>query len=250
MWLRNRLRHLRRITRWGWFVIYQLGWAIFINIGALIGEWGSQKTKSLWERWTHPAWGWQVWLIGAFIIAILCIIEGSYRASREVEKERDEAVKERDKARNDQAPKMSLEYFVVGSLYFLQDSGLFIRNGGKTDAFKVRLDCDCWDKDKLVRLRFEGMPIQRVASDKSESIQVRTDYWADDRWCPIQGMPSVQIEDFFETLNRNNDESSSVPVSISYVDCEGREHTARWAIRSEGVFLKVKRIWCEPILGR
>ncbi len=84
MW--GRLAHFRRITRWGWFVIYELGWvAVFTNIDLIIGKYGSEQAKVSWERFTHPHWGWRIWLIGALVIALVLMVEGSYRALREEE---------------------------------------------------------------------------------------------------------------------------------------------------------------------
>lgn len=184
---------------------------------------------------------WYVWTIGFLALAVFWVFDSSYKLHNAELKEAENS----KLALSDRSPKMFLQYSDVDPAFVLERSGLFIHNGGETDGFKVRLTCDL-ETNAEVRLRFTGMPIQRVGPGKSEAVQVSTDYRDDDRWCPIEGAPSVQIQDFFETLNRENGEST-VPVTISYSDYEGREYTAKWAIRSEGIFLVTKRIWCEPL---
>jgi len=58
--------HLSKIIRWSRFVIYEISWLIlFANLDLLIGKYGSDRTKTLWEQRTHPHWGWKTWVIGA-----------------------------------------------------------------------------------------------------------------------------------------------------------------------------------------
>jgi hypothetical protein len=101
-WLRKRFAHFWRITRWGWFVIWELGWVtLFTNIDLIVGKYGSEQAKTYWERLTHPHWGWKVWLIGALVIAICFLIEGSFRTYSNLEgllgkaNKENEALKER-----------------------------------------------------------------------------------------------------------------------------------------------------------
>ena len=97
----RRFSHAWKIIRWGWFVIYEIGWlAIYTNLDLLIGKYGSEKTKSLWEQWTHPQWGWKSWVIGALTIAIFLLIEGSYRLHQEGEKEKDTYKQKLDEIEN------------------------------------------------------------------------------------------------------------------------------------------------------
>jgi hypothetical protein len=71
-------------------VIYEVGWlALYANLDLLIGKYGSERTKSVWEQWTHPQWGWKNWAIGALAITIVLLIEGSYRSHRDSENEKE-----------------------------------------------------------------------------------------------------------------------------------------------------------------
>jgi len=84
MSVHSRLTHAKQITRWGWVVIYEIGWgALFINADFIIEKYGTESQKTYWEHITHPNWGWKSWAIGALIIFILFVIEGSYRLERE-----------------------------------------------------------------------------------------------------------------------------------------------------------------------
>jgi hypothetical protein len=79
-WLLSRLSHLRKITRWGWFVIWEVGWlGLFTNIDLVVSKYGSARVQYNWERLTHPHWGWTTWVIGALTIAVFFLWEGSYR---------------------------------------------------------------------------------------------------------------------------------------------------------------------------
>jgi hypothetical protein len=85
--LRERFAYLWEITRWGWFVIYELGWALFyLNIDFLIGKYGSEPTNTIWDRITHPHWSWKNWLIGALAIILLLLLEGAYRLNSKQER--------------------------------------------------------------------------------------------------------------------------------------------------------------------
>lgn len=147
---------------------------------------------------------------------------------------------------NDSAPKMSLEYSAENATNFHgQLSGLMIRNGGKRDGFRVAIVCET-TSDAGVRLTFEDMPIQRVGPDKPAYVTVRGEYKSDeDQWYPMGGTPGMQIEDFFEALHRTTGQTM-VSATLSYVDYDGNEYATTWAIKSEGIFLVTKRIWCEP----
>jgi hypothetical protein len=49
--MRNRSKHLWQITRWGWFVTYELGWLfIYVNVDVVVGKYGSEKAKYIGER--------------------------------------------------------------------------------------------------------------------------------------------------------------------------------------------------------
>jgi len=86
--LRERLSHFGRITRWGWFVIYEVVWvALYTNIDIIVSEYGSQSQQALWHRLTHPHWGWKSWIIGALVIVILFLVDGSYRNHRELQRQ-------------------------------------------------------------------------------------------------------------------------------------------------------------------
>jgi hypothetical protein len=86
MWLRKRFLHFWRITRLGWFVIYEVGWVfLYLNIDFMIEKFGTPSQKSYWEHLTHPQWGWKIWAIGALVILIFFLIEGSYRSYCEIE---------------------------------------------------------------------------------------------------------------------------------------------------------------------
>lgn len=92
--MRKRISHLKDIARWGWFVVYEVAWiAIFTNIDLIVGKYGSDRTRGMWEQLTHPHWGWHVWLIGALVIAIVFLFEGSYRTRREENEKFDEETK-------------------------------------------------------------------------------------------------------------------------------------------------------------
>jgi len=131
--IREWISHLWRITRWGWFMIYEVSWVTtFTNLDLIIGKYGSERAKSTWERLTHLHWGWKSWLIGALIIALLFIIDGAYRDHKKEAEDRfkderrsmdftnsqvirkmheeSEKLKEEIKVWKDEAPKLCPEY--------------------------------------------------------------------------------------------------------------------------------------------
>jgi hypothetical protein len=86
--VKTRLKHLHAISRWGWFVGFEAGWTIvFVNVDFIITKWGTAKQKAGWESLLHTQLGWKTWLLGVLGIALLFLIEGSYRHSRTLTEE-------------------------------------------------------------------------------------------------------------------------------------------------------------------
>jgi hypothetical protein len=85
--MRKRLKHIRSIAKWWWALVAAL-WSTFWIADGAIGKWGSQTVKAWWDAHTeHLPTNWQAWLIGLLGIALLLILEGSYRRSVAVESE-------------------------------------------------------------------------------------------------------------------------------------------------------------------
>jgi hypothetical protein len=147
-------------------------------------------------------------------------------------------------ALRNEAPKLYLEYSPSQAMQFLTFSGLVVRNAGKRPAFKIVLTCD---PNLKVRLRFDGIPIQRIDPDKGEPVVASTEYFGENKiWHPIGGTPGGQIESCFEWLNDRNEEEK-IPVMIAYSDYESKEYMKQCVIRRDGVLFISKRIWCELV---
>ncbi|HTV59862.1 MAG TPA: hypothetical protein VMJ93_13415 [Verrucomicrobiae bacterium] len=58
-------------------------WGCLSFADTLVSKWGSESFKNAWDTyWRIPKWGWKVWIIGVFCIAVVFIFEASYRAVR------------------------------------------------------------------------------------------------------------------------------------------------------------------------
>jgi hypothetical protein len=93
--LKSRAQHFHKIARWGWFVLFEAGWTlVFVNVDFVIMKWGSPETKASWERLLHPHFGWKIWVIGTLGLALIFLLEGSYRLTRSLVEEKEQAVAE------------------------------------------------------------------------------------------------------------------------------------------------------------
>lgn len=143
-------------------------------------------------------------------------------------------------------PELYLDYSTPSSAHLLNHSGLTVRNCGKKPAFKVNLNCH---ESARLRLRLDGLPIQRIDPDKSALVDLWTECLADDgRWIPIGGMRGVQIEELFARLEDTNEEEK-ISVDIAYSDYEGRHFSTPCIILRDGIIFLTKRIWCELVQG-
>jgi hypothetical protein len=168
MHVKKRLSHLWRITRWGWFVGYEVMWlTIFVNVDLLIGKYGSERAKLTWERWSHPHFGWQGWAIGALLILCAFLWEGSFRSHRELEK----VFEEKEKKFNDGRPKILIRYLgsrqLPGNTLTLEH--IVFENLGGRSAHNVRIVPDKTKKFWLVQVGF----MDTVIPGTSRQIEVR-----------------------------------------------------------------------------
>ena len=171
-------------------------------------------------------------------IGVFCLALAGYTAWRDEH----EALEKAERDLNEQSPKLYLEYSQNHAAEFLTHSGLLVRNAGKRAAFKVSLSCESTAK---ARLRFEEMPIQRIDSDKGESVCAMCLVLDNDgSWRPIGGTQGGQIESCFERLSHAG-EDERIPIMITYTEYEGKkEHTTRCMIRRDSEVFST-RIWCE-----
>lgn len=79
-------------------MLIEVLWAIISNADLAISKWGSERVKAAWEGWLHPHWSWKTWMIGALLIAIVLLVEGSYQwhSKQEDETERELAGKQKE----------------------------------------------------------------------------------------------------------------------------------------------------------
>lgn len=249
-WLWGRLSHLWKISRWGWFVIYQLFWlGVFTNIDVLVGKYGSDQAKSIWEQWTHPHFGWKNWAIGALLILVAFLFEGSFRNHREQEEksrserlglESTQAMIVRDYSHKiaglekelaeekskEKAPKLFLEYSAaVAARYGTTHSGLFLRNEGGR-AFNVEFEPEIRSGKTLLM----DNPVESV--DAGNPYSVNLHYCTIDEKNikhPMGGILSGRIADFFNDLLHDGEDS--LGITIKYKNFEGRQFMSRSVLR-------------------
>jgi hypothetical protein len=143
---------------------------------------------------------------------------------------------------NDSAPKLFLEYSEQHAAEFMTYSGLFVRNSGKQQAFKVDLSAEMINN---FGLRFEGLPIQHVDPEKRWPIDLRTGHDDNGTFRPTGGVLGGQLDSLFDHLVES-DERESFPVTLKYRNYDGKEFVTSCVIKREG-WPGSKRIWCELI---
>jgi hypothetical protein len=165
-----------------------------------------------------PPWHWYIWIIGILVIAVVGVFEGGHRQVVELE------VANSSTALKAESPELFLEYSPEDAADFIHRSGLFVRNCGKKQAFRINLRSDP-EKMRKVRLRFDDMPIQKIDPDKRALVKLSTEHLADNGiWHPIGGSRGGQIEHCFERLSEAG-EGKRIPVTIEYSDYEGKSYT-------------------------
>jgi hypothetical protein len=138
------------------------------------------------------------------------------------------------------SPKLFLEYSEEHAAHFTTYSGLFVRNCGKQQAFKVELSSGYIDG---IGLYFEDLPIQHIDPEKRYPIDLRTGRQLDGIFRYTGGGLGAQLESLFDhLLAKNKDEL--FPVMVKYRDHEGKEFVTPCMIKRQGL-PGHKRIWCE-----
>lgn len=146
-----------------------------------------------------------------------------------------------ENALNDVAPKLFLEYSEQHAAEFMTYSGLFVRNSGKQQAFKVDLSAETINN---FGLRFDGLPIQHVDPEKRWPIDLRTGRDDNGTFRPTGGVLGGQLDSLFDHLVESG-KDESFPVTIKYRNYDGNEFVTRCVMKREG--WPDKRIWCELI---
>jgi hypothetical protein len=91
-----RWSHVKDIGKVWWLVVLGL-WGTFWTLDAVIAKWGSIQCRELWDRCTlHFPLDWRFGLIGALIILVLLLIEGSFRHHAQTCAKHQQSAKERD----------------------------------------------------------------------------------------------------------------------------------------------------------
>jgi hypothetical protein len=147
-----------------------------------------------------------------------------------------------ENALNDAAPKLFLEYSENHAAEFMTYTGLFVRNSGKQQAFKVDLLIEMINGFGFL---IEGLPIEHVDPEKRWPIDLRTGRDDNGTFRPTGGVLGGQVDSLFDHLVESS-KDESFPVTIKYQNYDGKEFVTRCVIRREGRPWS-KRIWCELV---
>lgn len=82
-WLVERFKHLGSISKWGWAAL-GCAWTLVCSADTLIAHLAPSSLQERWNSWWHPHFGSKDWAIGVLVILLLMLWEGSYRHSRVV----------------------------------------------------------------------------------------------------------------------------------------------------------------------
>ena len=86
----DRFKHLWTISKWGLAPMEGV-WTLVCSADTLVTHLASDLFQKKWNGWWHPHLGWDNWLIGVLIIFAMATVEGSFRHSRKLSNQLNDA---------------------------------------------------------------------------------------------------------------------------------------------------------------